>query len=159
MLTSSASPLPYRNISPAKKIRNIKRLLSFQFKKMPTKHVSLSISPQEASSFFPPKIQSNLVVYIPSSINIPPNLKKMSNLNIIKSQSISIPPRPVYHPAIINACQRFFVKHPSELRQDEVEKFKQYRKDKAQIGEPLESEEIYLPSGGLRTCLNCRELT
>jgi hypothetical protein len=35
MHTSSASPVPYQNISPAKKIRNIKRLLSFQFKKMP----------------------------------------------------------------------------------------------------------------------------
>ena len=107
---------------------------------MPTNHVSLSISPQEASSFFPPQIQSNLVVSSPSSINIPPNLKKMSNLNIIKSQSISIPPRPVYHPVIIKACQRFFAKHPSELRQDKVEKFTQYRKD-------LESEEMYLPSG------------
>jgi hypothetical protein len=77
MPTSSASPVPYRNISPAKKIRNIKRLLSFQFKQMPTKLISLSISPQEASSFFPPKIQSNLVVSTPSSINIPPNLKNI----------------------------------------------------------------------------------
>ena len=126
---------------------------------MPTKLISLSKSPQEDSSFFPPKIQSNLVVSNPSSINIPPNLKNMSSLNIIKSQSISIPPRPVYHPAIINACIKFFAKHPSELRRDEFQKFKQYRKDKAQIGEPHESENIYLPIGGLRTCLNCGELT
>ena len=141
-----------------RKIRNIKRLLSFQFKKMPTKQISLSISPQEASSFFPPKIQSNLVVSTPSSISIPPNLKKMSSLNIVKSRSISIPPRPVYHPAIINSCIKFFAKHPSELGQDEVQKFNQYRKDKAQIGEPLESEDIYLPIGGLRTCLNWGDL-
>ena len=115
MPTSSASPVPYRNISPAKKIRNIKRLLSFQFKQMPTKLISLSISPQEASSFFPPEIQSNLVVSTMSSISIPPNLMKMSRLNIVKSRSISISPRPVYHPAIINSCIKFFAKHPIEL--------------------------------------------
>ena len=85
MHTSSASPVPYKNISPAKKIRNIKRLLSFQVKKMPTKQKSLSISPQDASSFSPPKSQSNLVVSTQSPINIPPNLKKMSSLNIVKS--------------------------------------------------------------------------
>ena len=53
------------------------------------------------------------------------------HLNITKFQSISIPPRPVYHPAIVGACQRFFSKHPSELSQDEIQKFKQYKKDKA----------------------------
>ena len=100
-----------------------------------------------------------MVVSMLSSINILPNLKKMSSLNIVKSQAISIPPRRVYHPAIINACIAFFAKHPSELRQDKAEKFKQHIQDKAQIGEPLESEEIYLPTGGLRTCINYRELT
>ena len=83
----------------------------------------------------------------------------MSSLNLMKFQSISIPPQPVYYPAIINACQRFFAKHPRELKQDEAEKFKQYVQDKAQISEPLESEEIYLPCGGLRVCVNCKELT
>ena len=104
-------------------------------------------------------LQPNLVVSFQSSMDIPPNLKKMSKLNIVTIQSTSIPPRPVYHPAIINACTAMFAKHPSELRQDEVEKFKRYRNHKTQIGEPLETEIIYLPSGGLRTCLNCKELT
>ena len=88
-----------------------------------------------------------------------PKPKKLSYLTIVKSQSISIPPWPIYHPAIIHACLRFFTKHPSELSQEELEKFKQYRGDKAELGEPLENEDIYLPIGGFRTCLNCRELT
>ena len=77
----------------------------------------------------------------------------------MKSQSISIPPRPIYHPAIINACQRFFAKHPRELEKHEAEKFKQYVQDKAEIGEPIEDEEIYQPFGGWRICLHCEELT
>ena len=130
--------------------------------------LSLQICPQENSSFFPTnwtssfaptKNKSNLVISTMPSIDIPPNPKKITNLNIEKCQSISIPPRPVYHPAIINACQRFFAKDPRELTQDEAKNFKQYIQDKAQIGEPLESEEMYLPQGGLRNCLHCHALT
>ena len=153
----------YKNISPAKKLRAIKRLLTFLSNKSPSKQKdvqeSLSISPQESFSFSPTKLQINLSASPLSSIDIPPVIKKMSNLSIVKSQAISIPPRPVYHPTIINACTAMFAKHPSQLRPDEVEKFNFYRKRKSQIGEPLEEEIIYLPSGGLRTCLNCRELT
>ena len=153
----------YKNTSPAKKLRAIKRLLTFLSNKSPVKlkdvQKSLTISPQESFSFSPPKLQPNLVASPLSSIDIPPVVKKISNLNIVKSQYISIPPRPVYHPTIINACTAMFAKHPSQLRPHEVEKFNYYRKRKSQIGEPLEQEIIYLPSGGLRTCLNCRELT
>ena len=144
-----------------KKLRAIKRLLTFLSNKSPVKlkdvQKSLTISPQESFSFSPPKLQPNLVASPLSSIDIPPVVKKISNLNIVKS--ISIPPRPVYHPTIINACTAMFAKHPSQLRPHEVEKFNYYRKRKSQIGEPLEQEIIYLHSGGLRTCLNCRELT
>ena len=153
----------YKNKSPAKQLRNLKRLLTFICNKSTDKSKdtpkSLSISQQETVSIAPLKPQPNLDVSPTSSRDIPPNIKKILNLDVQKSQQISIPPRTVYHPAIINASQRFFAKHPSELSQDEVEKFTQYRRDKAEIGEPLESEEIYLPMGGFRICLNCRELT
>ena len=174
-MSQSVTTSKYINISPAKKLRSLRRLVRFRRNKMchsrpipsleicpqknssflPTKQKSLSISPQETFSFSPPKLIPNLAVSFQSSMDIPPNLKKMS----IQIQSTSIPPRPVYHPAIINACTAMFAKHPSQLQQDEVEKFKRYRHHKTQIGEPLETEIIYLPSGGLRTCLNCRELT
>ena len=90
---------------------------------------------------------------------MPPIAKKQPKLDIVKSQSTSIPHHPVYHPTIVNVCDAMFEKHPSKLNPDEVKKFKMYRTRKMQIGEPLEAEVIYLPIGGLRTCLNCRELT
>jgi hypothetical protein len=71
----------------------------------------------------------------------------------------SILPRPVYHPAIINASKFFFSKPPSQLTADEAQKFNQYQEDKIEIGEPLEAEEKFLPIGGIRMCLNCGELT
>ena len=145
---SHSTPIPSLQICPQE---------NFSF--LSTKQKSLSISTQESFSFSPPNLQPNLVVSFQSSMDIPPNVKKMSNLNIVKIQSTSIPPRPVYHPTIINACTAMFAKHPSELGQDEIEKFKRYRNHKIQIGEPLETEIIYLPSGGLRTCLHCKELT
>ena len=136
----------YKNISPAKKLRAIKRLLTFLSNKSPVKpkvvQKSFTISPQESISFSPPKLQPNLVASPLSSIDIPPTTKKISNLNIVKTQSISIPPRPVYPPTIINACTAMFAKHPSQLRPDEVEKFNFYRNRESEIGEPLEEEII-----------------
>jgi hypothetical protein len=112
----------YKNTSPAKKLRTLKRLLTFIRNKSPEKRKdtpkSLSISPQETVSFTPLKPQPNLDVSPPSSIDIPPNIKKMPTLRIVKFQSTSIPPRPVYHPAIINACTAMFSKHPSRLTEE-----------------------------------------
>jgi hypothetical protein len=79
------------------------------------------------ASYTPLKPQPNLDVSPPSSIDIPPNIKKMPTLKIVKFQSTSIPPRPVYHPVIINACTAMFSKHPSQLTEDENNKFKAYR--------------------------------
>jgi hypothetical protein len=63
-------------------------------------------------------------------MDIPHYLKKMSNLNIAKIQSTSIPAQSEYHPFIINAFTDMFAKHPSKLRQDEVEKFKRHSNKK-----------------------------
>jgi hypothetical protein len=124
----------YKNTSPAKKLRSLRRLLSLRKNKMchsrpfpslqicpqenssilPSKQNSLSIAPQETFSLSPSQVQPNLAVSFQSSMDIPPNSQKMPNLNIVKTQSISIPPRPVYHPAIINACSAMFDKHPSK---------------------------------------------
>ena len=158
------------NPSPAKLLRNVKRITRFlENKPFQTPHnksqdihdvkKSLSFTTQKPFSYSPPDPRQKLVSSLLSSIDIPPVNKEQPKLDIIKSRSISIPPRPVYHPAIINACDAMFAKHPSKLDPDEVKKFKMYRTRKIQIGEPLEEEVIYLPIGGLRTCLNCRELT
>ena len=92
-------------------------------------------------------------------IDFPPISKEKSKLSLLKCTSTSIPPKPVYHPVLINVCEAMFSKHPSKLTPEEVTKFNTYKERKKQIGEPLESEVIYLPIGGIRTCVNCGELT
>ena len=79
---------------------------------------------------------------------------KKPNLTISTNASISIPPRPVYHPAIINASQSFYKKHPSELTEEEIANFNVYLKWKQDAGEPVETDVIYLPSS-MRDCLHC----
>ena len=57
--------------------------------------------------------------------------KQQPTLLIVQNSGISIPSRPIYHPAIINASKAFFNdKHPSELNEDEVQKFNCYLKRK-----------------------------
>ena len=151
--------------SPAKLLRSIKRITSFLEKK---KHclstpIMESLSPLSLYHLpsvdippFPPKCLSITSL---SPIDIPPTIGKLPKLTIVKSSSTSFLPRPVYHPAIYNASQHFFLKPPSQLTADEAHRFKQYQQDKTEIGEPLEAEEKFLPIGGIRTCVNCGELT
>jgi hypothetical protein len=86
-------------------------------------------------------------------------VKKKLKLGLVKAQSTSISPRKVYHPCIINASEAMFGKHPGQLTPDENLKFQLYQDHKIKVGEPLETEIIYLPIGGIRMCVNCRELT
>ena len=75
-------------------------------------------------------------------------------LSVVRNASVSINPRRIYHPAIINASKSFFNKHPSELLDEEKEKFKFYLNHKRASGEPVETDIIYLPSS-MRDCLHC----
>ena len=92
---------------------------------------------------------------LPSISFIPP----IDNLTIVRNANISIKPRKIYHPAVINACEAMFKRHPNQLEQDEIEKFNHYRKWKADMGDPVEYSLVYLPTGGLRNCLVCGHLT
>ena len=48
-------------------------------------------------------------------------LSKKPNLSMSKMCSTSLPPRPIYHPAVINASKSIHGgKHPSELNQEEA---------------------------------------
>ena len=151
----------YKNTSPSKKLRSFKRLLTFILSKSaakcPNVEKAFTISPQQSISI-PPCVPNYEVTVLPP-IDIPPITMQRPKLNIRKTGSTSIPPRPVYHPAIINASKAMFAKHPSQLTPEEVKKFKYYQDHKIRIGEPLETEVIYLPIGGIRTCLNCGEIT
>ena len=76
------------------------------------------------------------------------------HLSTTKLAPISIPPRVIYHPAIINATKSFYHKHPSELSYDEMKEFKLYLDHKQARGQPVEEDLIYLPSS-MRSCLHC----
>ena len=56
---------------------------------------------------------------------------------------MSISPRPNYNQRL----QAMFKKHPRNLAKEEIHKFNSYQNYENQIGEPLESEKIYLPIG------------
>ena len=75
-------------------------------------------------------------------------------LSIGKLTNVPIPPKTIYHPAIINATKSFYRKHPSELSSEECEKFNWYLEHERNCGEPVESDIIYLPSS-MRNCLHC----
>ena len=76
------------------------------------------------------------------------------SLSVAKNSSISIAPKLIYHPAIINASKAFYGKGPSELSKAEKSKFKFYLDRKKELGEPVESDIVFLPSS-MRDCLHC----
>ena len=150
--------------SPAKLLRSVKRITSFLEKKNNSPASNIKSQPSLSLHHLPkidippaaPKLLSCTTLALAS---IAPVFKKETELNIVKTSSTSIPPRPVYHPAVVNASQAMFRKHPSQLLPEEVHKFKNYQEHKIRIDEPLEMEVIFLPIGGTRTCINCGELT
>ena len=80
----------------------------------------------------------------------------VKKLSIQEVQSTSIPPRSIYHPAIINTCIAIIGKHPSQLTTEEANNT--YREYKIQQGDPIERSIIYMPSD-MKNCLQCGELT
>ena len=79
---------------------------------------------------------------------------KPQSLTFVKNEAISIPPRKIFHPTIINASKSRHGKHPSELSKEEIVQFNAYLKWKHDIGEPVQKDLIYLPSM-MRDCLHC----
>ena len=147
---------PYKNKSPAKRFRSIKRLVSFQYKLLFAANTSptISIGHQEHISILPNN--PLLTISVQSSTSTQP---KPQNLSICPSSNISIPGRKIYHPAIIKASQSMFEKHPDLLTKEEAEKFNHYRKYKIDQGDPIEESIIYSPCGGMKRCLQCDQPT
>ena len=143
--------------SPAKVLRNVRRITLFLEKKPKTVSVSLlpqvNISPFVKPLGFSPLVTTNvppqqrtahilqLAIHRFVCTDLPP-IKKEPKLDLVKATSTSIPPRQAYHPYIINASGAVFGKNPQELTPDEALKFQMYQKDKIQIWEPLETEII-----------------
>ena len=129
--------------SPSTKIRNLRRSIQFLATKiLPASKANLSIA-----------------VLPTVEILLSASSKPTQILSYCKNQAISIQPRQIYHPAIIKACIAMQGKHPSQLTAEEAHKFNFYRQYKLKNGEPIEEDIIYLPSGGMKNCLQCGHLT
>ena len=113
-------------------------------------------TPPEVHSVPGGQVQAHSV--LPHQEHVVRNKILVKNFSIQKVQSTSIPPRGIYHPAIINACIAITGKHPSQLTAEEALKFNTYKEYKIQQGDPIEGSIIYLPSG-MKNCLQCGELT
>ena len=101
-----------------------------------------------------PKPKPNLTSSLQSSINVSPK-NHVPNLMAVKMAPLSIPPRRIYHPNIINACKQHYSKHPSQLNPEEVEKFKFYKEYyEREYGKTIEEDVIFRPAG-MRDCLHC----
>ena len=87
------------------------------------------------------------------SVDIPPG--KRPSLTIVSQPPTSIPPRKIYHPAVIKACYAITGKHhPSQLLPDETKRLKNYIDQKREMGEPVETDLLYLPTS-MRNCVHC----
>ena len=105
-------------------------------------------------------MKPNLAVVKLPAIDIdPPCPLSPPKLTIQPQHSVSIPPRRIYHPAVINACYSIIGKHPSQMTAAEDEEFQLYMQFKLSRGQNVEDDVVFLPIGGIRTCLHCENLT
>ena len=94
------------------------------------------------------------------SVSIPSSHINISATKFFLNQDQNfIRPWKFYQHSIINASDSLFKKHPDLLQPDDIIKFNHFRKYKSEIGDPLETNVVFLPIGGLRTCLVCGNLT
>ena len=114
---------------------------------------SLTLCTNDSTSYVPDKPTLSIVNL--ESISIPPLRPRLSNLSIQSVQQTSIPPKHVYHPAIIRASLSMFRKKPDCLTAEEVDKFNSFINWKLKSGEPIEEDILYNPAGGNQNCLHC----
>ena len=118
-----------------------------------------SVTVSDRSTMTSP-IQMNLALQKISSLDIPPqNFTRPSKLTAETVAAVSIAPKLVYHPSVINACYSIIGKHPSQMTPEEVKQFDMFKQFKARNGESIENDVVFLPIGGIRTCLHCENPT
>ena len=82
-----------------------------------------------------------------SQIDIQPK-SRPNNLSFTKPTICSLPPyppKPKFHPHIVEACQQIYGKQPEELSQEETEHFRGYKEWKIRNGTPIEEDSLYKP--------------
>jgi hypothetical protein len=82
-----------------------------------------------------------------SQIDIQP-MPRPNNLSFTQPTICSLPPyppKPKFHPHIVEACQQIYGKQPEELSQEETEHFSGYMEWKIRNGTPIEEDSLYKP--------------
>ena len=145
----SVETVKYKNKSPSKKLRSLRRLVSFRKKKSsPSKTQNLAISCQKQINIYPIPNIRNLIKENVSNVNVMPGMKSQ-HLSFSRPTICSIepsPPKPIPHPNIVEACRMLYGKHPEKLSSEEREHFSGYRQYKINNGEPIEEDSAYNPS-------------
>ena len=111
--------------SPAKRMRSLKRLMSYIIRKLSSPKL-LSISTQESISILPQHPNISIFETVP---NIPP-----CKLSEESQQEVS---KPQYSPALIQACSAYYKKEKTSLSSDELKKFDVYCKWREKNRKPV----------------------
>ena len=117
------------------------------------KKPKLTVCVQESLSLIPDEPILSTTKLEP--ISVLPMKAQLSNLSIHSVQNTSIPPKAIFHPAIIRASLSMFKKKPDSLTAEELNKFNLFIKWKLHNGEPIEEDILYNPAGGNMNCLHC----
>ena len=116
-----------------------------------------SIEPRCSSSN---KSKNNLTIEKLTAVDISSQESSRQSSFAIEAQPyITIPPLTIYHPAIVNACYAIIGKHPNQMSPAEEEEFELYKQFKTMNGQRIEDDVVYLPIGGIRTCMHCQNPT
>ena len=105
-------------------------------------------------------VKNNLAIKKLATVDIPSQeSSRQSSLFIEAQATVSIPPLTIHHPAVVNACYAIIGKHPDQMSTAEEEEFELYKQFKIMNGQKIEDDVVYLPIGGIRTCIHCKNLT
>ena len=92
-----------------------------------------------------PRAGTKLSVSSQMSIAIPPYHPQLALSMPTVMDICPSPPKPNYHPYVIEAMKLMYAKAPDELSEDEFEQFWAYYDWKKSKGEPIEEDFVYKP--------------
>ena len=134
--------MPTANISPAKKVQSLRRLMSYKLRMVHQDTQIIEPKPKLLS------IQKCVSFDIPPSKFPPARLSHTSLCRIdIPPDTLVQPaiPRPYLHPYIVEASKMLYGKPPWELSDEQAEHFEGYQEYKIRNGRPIEEDICYKP--------------
>ena len=80
-----------------------------------------------------------------SAISVSPRSPQLGISKTTVKNISPAPPKPEYHPYVIEAIKLMYAKAPDELSSDELEQFEEYYNWKKSKGETIEEDFVYKP--------------